>query len=474
MPETNAESNARELQNRWKAVLGMVEVQIGNQADFNAYLKETGATSLEDGTLTVSVKNGFVKAWIRQRVMPSLRRFAAQVFKQDINIELKTLEFATSDVLLREGLAGNHEEWAAASRGRHHDAMARENARYFPTVNGCTFDRFESSESNLVALNATKSVVENPGDEFNPLTIASDTGQGKTHLLNAAASAMRAKKMNVICLTGEEFVDGFVKATRKGNVVAMRDRFRGVDALLVDGIEKLIGKDGTRTFFLSTIDHLISSGKQLVFTFNTAYPMQELGEEITSRLAAGLEISINPPDVELQKSVLRRYASERNLPEMEDDAFGYLANIVVRNVREIIGGIARVNAYHSIAYQPESVAVPTITRELVVDATRDRLSAPQPLMLTPDDVFKAVAEVFDVEVDALRRSGRGNQSLSNARDLTAHMLREKCGLSSTETGVLLGGRPHSTILAALSRYSERRETEHQLIEAERQVERLLR
>ena len=94
-------------------------------------------------------------------------------------------------------------------------------------------------------MDAALSVANHPGSEFNPLTITAETGQGKTHLLNAIANKMRADGMNVICLTGEEFVDSFVKSSRSGNVASVRDRYRDVDALLIDGIERLIGKTGT-------------------------------------------------------------------------------------------------------------------------------------------------------------------------------------------------------------------------------------
>ena len=473
MPDDLSDSRTCALQKKWRVVLGMVEVQIDNQADFNAYLADSAATSLTDGVLRVSVKNGFVAAWIRQRVMRSMRRFAAQVFGQDVKIELDTIAYVSSDVLVREGLAGDYSEWADVRLSRHRETLAHENARYFPTISNCTFDRFESSECNARAMNAARSIADNPGVEFNPLTITAETGQGKTHLLNAIANEMRKAKMNVICLTGEEFVDSFVKSSQNGKVAAVRDRYRDVDALLVDGIERLIGKSGTQTFFLGIIEHLISSQKQLVFTFNSAYPMHELGAEITSRLAGGLEIPIYPPDLDLKRAILRRYATERNLP-FQDDGFDSLAQRVALTVRDILGNFARVNADHTLGHAAQSASIPTITSEFVDESLRDRLTAPTPVLLSPDQVFDAVAEVFSVDAQVIRRRGRGNRSLNSARDVAIYMLREKSGLTSSETGTLMDGRPHSTILAALDRYSERRETDPHLREAERRVERLLR
>ncbi len=475
MPDAVSDNDVYDLQKKWKTVLGLVEVQIGNPADFNAYLKDTVATSLQDGVLCVTVKNGFIAAWIRQRVMRSLRRFADQVFESEIKIQLETMAFMSSDILAREGLAGDYSQWADVHISRQRAALARENARFFPAITDRTFDTFERSDCNAKAMDAARSVANHPCAEFNPLTITAETGQGKTHLLNAIANQMRQNEMNVICLTGEEFVDSFVKSSRSGNVVTVRDRYRGVDALLVDGIERLIGKTGTQTFFLSIVEHLISNQKQLVFTFNTAYPMQELGEEITSRLSGGLEIQIAPPDLALKRSILSNYLIQHNL-ELPTETFDAWASRFARSVREIIGGVARVNANRNLKPNrqfAQSVSSPTITIASIDEALRDRLAAPAPLLPSSDKIFEAVAEVFDINPHTLRQTGRGNRSVSAARDLAIYMLREKCGLTSTETGNLMGGRPHSTISASLNRYSERRQTDQQLAEAERRVERLL-
>ena len=472
MPDAVSDIDVCDLQKKWKTILGLVEVQIGNRADFNAYLKDTSATSLQDGVLSVTVKNGFIAAWIRQRVMRSLRRFAAQVFGSGIKIQLETMVFTSSDVLAREGLAGDYSQWADVRLSRHRAALARENARFFPAIPDRTFDRFERSECNATAMDAALSVANHPGSEFNPLTITAETGQGKTHLLNAIANKMRADGMNVICLTGEEFVDSFVKSSRSGNVASVRDRYRDVDALLIDGIERLIGKTGTQTFFLSILEHLISNQRQLVFTFNTAYPMGELGEEITSRLSGGLEIQIAPPDLDLKRSILRNYLRQHDL-ELPAETLEAWATRFARSVRDIIGGVARVNADYSLGHVAQSASAPAITRAFVDESLRDRLTVPSPLLPSPDRIFEAVAEVFNIDPDTLRRTGRGNRSVSTARDLAIYMLRDKCGLTSTETGNLMGGRPHSTILASLNRYSDRRQTDPQLAEAERRVERLI-
>ena len=110
----------------------------------------------------------------------------------------------------------------------------------------------------------------------------------------------------------------------------------------------------------------------------------------------------------------------------------------------------------------------------IEECLRDGPTSSAPHTLSPDQVINAVAEVFVVDASLLRRPGKGNRSVSKARDVAAYLLRKKCDLTCSEIGNLMGGRPHSTILAALDRYSERRKTDLQLIEAERQINLKLR
>ena len=449
-----------ELRRRWKTVLGMVEVQIGNEADFDAYLAKSAVSGFSDGVLRVVVQNGFIAVWISQRVMGALRRCAAEVFGREVTIELDTMPYRSGAELARDGLAGDVGEWARTHERRHRESQALESARMFPTNRRQTFERFEVSDCNRGACNAALQVVADPGVEFNPLTLTGDAGQGKTHLLNAIANAARKTRRNVVILTGEEFVDAFVKASRKGNVDILRERLRGAEILLVDGVERLIGKAKTQAFFLHVVEHLMSQQRQVVMSFNSAYPMGELGVEIGSRLAAGLEMRLDAPDEALMRQVLGRFAEERNL-RIDDAAFAYLREVVVGNVREIIGGITRADAERRFTAGSAGVAesASPVGYAEIREALTDRLSVPDPSLPSPDEVLRAVAGEFGLDVAQLRRPGRGNRALSTARDVAIYLLRERCGMTSTETGKLMGGRPHSTILASLKRYEARREVD---------------
>ena len=471
MDQTQDALESTNAQQLWSAVIGSLEVQIANQADFDAFLADSKAIRVDGDTLIVAVRNGFVAEWIRQRVMKSLRRAVNQAFGRNLSVDLVTEADYGSDGLAEEGLLGDHTTWSAASQRRQRATLAKANAREFPLNRGMTFDRFCESPSNAVALNAALATATNEKPCYNPLTILSETGQGKTHLLHAIARQMQDSGMNVVCITAERFLNSFVQASRSGNVSPMRDRFLALDAFIVDGIEKLIGKKETQSFFLDIIDHLISNERQVVVAGNSSHPLLQLSDEIVSRLSGGLEVVIESPDKELRRALLKRHASDRGV-ELASDALDFLANRTVRNARELIGGIARVAAHVSLI-PPKTVSAGIVTRAVAVEATRNRLTAPSPTLSHPNEIISAVAVVYDIPADTIKNSSRGGRNTSSARDLAAYLLREKCGLTSSQTGELLGGRSHSKIIAALQRYTQRRSEDINLMRMEQEACRAL-
>ena len=65
--------------------------------------------------------------------------------------------------------------------------------------------------------------------------------------------------------------------------------------------------------------------------------------------------------------------------------------------------------------------------------------------ISPVSILDAVAEYFQVSVDALKGRSR-DQKVTQARHIAIYLVREKttCGLE--DLGRMLGGRDHSTVL----------------------------
>jgi chromosomal replication initiation ATPase DnaA len=161
-------------------------------------------------------------------------------------------------------------------------------------------DNLESSPANAVALNAADTVIAEPGGRYNPLYLHGRSGSGKTHLAHAIGNALAGSNgagLRVACVNGESFADELIDALRDGTVGRWRARYRSVDALVVDDLQRLEGKERTLEELFHLFNALAGEGKQLVFTADRApRELAWLDDRIRSRLEGGLVVEVARPE----------------------------------------------------------------------------------------------------------------------------------------------------------------------------------
>ena len=130
-----------------------------------------------------------------------------------------------------------------------------------------TFESFVAGKSNEFVLAAAKSVAKNPGANFNPLYIYGGSGLGKTHLLQSIANyiALHKPSLKVLYTTCEKFINELIDSIylgRGGNNRDMqarfRNRYRGVDVLLIDDVQFLAKKQAVQEELFHTFNVLQS------------------------------------------------------------------------------------------------------------------------------------------------------------------------------------------------------------------------
>ena len=112
-----------------------------------------------------------------------------------------------------------------------------------------TFDTFIVGNSNKFAHAAALSVAEQPGKMYNPLFLYGNSGVGKTHLMHAIGNYIQENSnKRVLYVTAQQFIDEFVKITRKdeGNsnfnyIEFFKSKYRDIDVLIIDDIQFLGG-----------------------------------------------------------------------------------------------------------------------------------------------------------------------------------------------------------------------------------------
>ncbi len=65
----------------WQTAQGELQVQM-TRAMYDTWLRNTDAVSMDDGVLTVAVRNSFVKDWLENRLLDTVERAVASIVGQ--------------------------------------------------------------------------------------------------------------------------------------------------------------------------------------------------------------------------------------------------------------------------------------------------------------------------------------------------------------------------------------------------------
>ena len=231
---------------------------------------------------------------------------------------------------------------------------------------------------------------------------------------------------------------------KNGNVDVFRHELRDSDALLIDDIHFLAGKEQTQEEFFHTFNHLYQLGKQIVLTSDSLpRDIPNLEDRLISRFHWGLAVKVEPPCTETRMAIVRKKAELRGI-EVPDEVVQFLADNIVTNVRELEGAVVQIAALSSMSDKP-------ITLQLAHDALRHLVkSKPTPARIATDDIIDVVCEHYNVRMNDLL-SQRRTKNLAFPRHVAMFLTKELTQLTLTEIGSFFGGRDHSTVLHAINK-----------------------
>jgi chromosomal replication initiator protein len=222
-----------------------------------------------------------------------------------------------------------------------------------------TRSAFETGASNQLAVKAADAVVESPGRAYNPLFLYGPSGVGKTHLLNAVGNELievSGGAMRVACVGAQQFVDELIAALQEGNVEQWRTRYRMADALIIDDVHFIAGKERTQEELFYVFNALHTSGRQIVLSSDR--PPKELGEleeRLRSRFEGGLVAEIQRPDRALRERLFARHLTTAGVTP-DAALLAYLADRPADSAREIAGTVHRLAAAAEVSHQPVTLA----------------------------------------------------------------------------------------------------------------------
>lgn len=442
----------------WGRIRTELRATIGVDA-FNNWIEPLELLGFASGTLQFSVPTNFMGNWVQRNYADAiLHLFQAE------GVAATRLGFEAPTQAAPTPVSERPVEKPAAR-------PAEPSLTSSPLDSRFTFDQFVVGTPNELAHAAARRVAEGGDVTFNPLFLYGGVGLGKTHLMHAIAHEIRATRPDarVLYLSAEQFMFRFVQALRFKDMHSFKEQFRTVDMLMVDDLQFIAGKNSTQDEFFHTFNALIEQGKQIVISADRSPgEIEGLEERIRSRLQWGLVVDLHPTNYELRLGILhaKAEAQAKANPNVGLDVrvLEFLAHRISSNVRVLEGALTRLYAFADLVGRD-------ITMEMAQDSLSDLLRQTD-RKVTIDEIQRKVAEHYNLRIADLL-SPRRARAVARPRQVAMFLSKSLTSKSLPEIGRKFGGRDHTTVIHAVKRVEEMKQTDSQIADDVELLRRML-
>ena len=366
------------------------------------------------------------------------------------SIEAVTGKSYSLDFISKEELESYDTEKSENNQLIERAASANLNPNY-------TFDTFVVGPNNDFIAAAAKAVAKDPNTDGNPLFIYGGVGLGKTHLMHSIAHSIleNQKDARVLYVTSEQFTNEVIESIKEGVLAStkLRKKYRNIDALLIDDIQFVIGKERTEEEFFHTFNDLYQAGKRIIISSDRPpKDFTNIEDRIKSRFGNGMMAEINPPDYETRMAILKKRC-ELEHEHLSDEILDYIATNVNSNIRELEGAYKKVTALNKL------VNVNTeATLDIAKNALKDIINPNVKNVITIDSIIDVVASHYELSIDQICSANRSS-NVAYPRQIAMYLCKQLTPASLKEIAAKLGKKDHSTILHGIKKIEEDLEAE---------------
>ncbi|MBI5085315.1 MAG: chromosomal replication initiator protein DnaA [Acidobacteria bacterium] len=431
--------------NTWEAIKEQLHHKLTSEA-YQNWVARTEYLDLDGSRLRVAVPDEVTRGWLESEYAPKV----AHVIKElslpvrEIRYELAPLLTQAPEVVQRPVHNGNQN-----GDGVEFPSVASHlNPRF-------TFDTFVVGSCNQFAHAAALAVATSPSKSYNPLFIYGGSGMGKTHLIHAIGRALlnSGAGMRIVYTSGERFMNEMIHSIRTDRMASFHQHYRTADALLIDDVHSLAGKERTQEEFFHTFNELYDHQKQIVIT-SDQMPKNTPGlvERLRSRFEWGLMVDVQPPDLETKMAILDKKA-ELDGVSLPEDVRIFIATKTKSSVRELEGAWTKLLAYSSVTKAPINIAM--------AQQSLKQLLPSQERRVTIDAVMKVVAERYSMQPSQLKQKTNAHE-IARPRQVAMYLCKELTSASLPEIGRHFGGKHHTTVLHSVRKVEDLRQSDPNL------------
>lgn len=448
----------------WQAVLGEIELSVSH-GNFITWFKGTSLVEYSDEKIVIGVTNVFIKQTLEHKYGDVIAQVLAKNGLVAKRVEYKTTSsqadkrrsdkssgagapFSTSASPSPEpATTVSRPTQSTLGNGLTHSYRQGLNERY-------TLDNFVVGGSNDVAFAACQAVAIQPGTKYNPLFIYGGVGIGKTHLLQGVGNALAARdpSAKILYISMEQFVQEFVDALRFRKMPAFAKHYRTADALLVDDVQFIAGKEKIQEEFFHTFNALHQANKQIVITADKPpKDIPTLEDRLRSRFNGGMSIDMQIPDFETRCAIVQAKAQGHG-SQLDHEVVEYLATNIQTNIRELEGALNQLLAYCEVR---------GLEPNLVIASGLINVSKTRPKHLSAKQIIERTARHFQIPFEEIVGPKR-DKDIVVPRQIAMYMLRNELKLSFPKIARELGRKDHTTAIHSVDKIDRQARTDASL------------
>lgn len=414
----------------WNTCLQTVETQL-SKANFSTWFKQTAALKEEEGIIYISVPNEFVREWLMTKYHKMILKTIVDQADHVRAVEFVISRLPSTPPPSTTPLVHHEEKNELPLHSEYINRDDNLNPRY-------VFDNFIVGPFNELAYAAAQAVVKRPQSAYNPLFIYGSSGLGKTHLIQAIGNELKKQftDKKVLYTSLEKFSNDYVSSVQNNRQNSFREKYRKFDAVIIDDIQFLSGKNSTQNELFHLFNVLYDQGKNIIFS-SDKHPNHILGIEdrLKTRFNAGMTIDVQEPDMESRLAIAREKSLTAPYPP-DEEVLMYIASAVTGSIRELEGVLNTISMHSEMRQKAISL---TEVKQLVKNSVRPKKT------ISMDNVVKLVSDYYNLDERVIYDKTR-RKEIVRARQIIMFVLREDFNESYPAIGAKLGGKDHTTVI----------------------------
>ncbi|MGC9286742.1 MAG: chromosomal replication initiator protein DnaA [Hydrogenobaculum sp.] len=431
----NQKNTQKDCKDIWDNILVCISKKIDKPT--MALVKSLKPVAIEGKSIVLECPTEQSKNWIHQTLGNMLRD---EAYKKGFSIKLVVKEQNNSD--MDTSYSAYKYATAYGDGVDEHSAIDKDVKNKSAFKEGIsskyTFDNFIVGKQNEVAYRASLEVATDENSIYNPLFIYGKVGSGKTHLLQAIGNRAYSLGRSVIYISMNDFTEEMVYYLKAGNIISFREKYKGVDILLIDDIQFLSGKERTQMELFNIFNYLFQYNKHIVFA-SDKHPrdIKDISERLVSRFEGGLLVETSIDD-QIKLSIIKQKIQIYGL-NVDERLISYIKDNTTNNAREIEGLVLQIKAKGVSILEAYNFATNSATG---LDQRMPNTSKPKEISI--DKIKKAVANYFNVSMDIFNKSYK-NKKYATAKHIAIFLSREFTGFSLAEIAKAFNIKSHSSV-----------------------------